>query len=367
MAWYDKMPFPGSDPTTTLSATMINRSLLPLFLLCTLALPAGAADTHFMTFGDSITIGHGDGGIRCPDDIDPTGGYPPRLSPQLAARGIDAVFSNHGACGERTGAGVTRIDSVLNGGGDVIIIMEGTNDVSGLVGFETTVFNLNVMAQKAEAAGVVPVLASLVPRGPESGTDENNGKTFTIGEELRTDALQNGWSFADPFAEIFYRPSFFELYYTDQLHPNSTGYSLVANSMVDAAEEAATSDDLCAQVPPGPCTTSDTVMCLNQGRFRLQAVWKNFFGDEGVGHALPQTAASGAFFWVDPQHTEMMIKVLDGRANNNHFWVFYGALSNLEFTLIVTDTDTGECKEYLNPLGTFASVGDTFAFFDPLP
>ncbi len=343
---------------------MIKKSLLSLFLLCLSALPAGAANKHFLAFGDSITVGHGDGGVLCPDNTS-VGGYPPRLTPRLATRGIDATFANRGLCGERTFSGVTRIDSVLAGGGDVIIIMEGTNDVSGRVSAESTIFNLNVMAQKAEAAGVEPVLASLIPRGPDSGTDENNGKTFGIGNQLRIDAAQNGWAFADPFAEIFYRPSFFELYYADQLHPNPTGYGLVADSMVDAAEDAATREDLCSQVPPGPCVAGDTVMCLNQSRFRLAAVWKNFFGEEGVGHAVPQTDESGAFYWVDPQNIEMMIKVLDGRDNNNHFWVFYGALSNLEFTLIVTDTETGECKEYVNPLGTFASVGDTGAFFVP--
>lgn len=353
---------------------MINMPLLgsicaslarPLLLLCVVSLPAGAAE-HFLVFGDSITVGHGDGGVLCPNNTS-VGGYPPRLRPQLAARGIDAVFSNYGVCGERTDAGVTRIDNVLNGGGDVIIIMEGTNDISAGISFETALFNLNVMAQKAVLAGVEPVLASLVPRGPESGRDENNGRTYTVANRLEMDAAENGWAYADPFHALFDRPDFFELYYFDQLHPNSTGYAIVADSMVDAAADAATrGDGLCAQVPPGPCTSSDTVLCLNQSRFRLEAVWQNFFGDEGVGHAVQQTDDTGVFFWVDPQNIEVMIKVLDGRETNNHFWVFYGALSNLEFTLVVTDTEIDECKEYINPIGSFASVGDTAAFFDPI-
>ncbi len=339
-----------------------SRSLCALLLLCTVALPAAAAD-RFLAFGDSVTIGHGDGSIICPDNATITGGYPPRLRPRLAARGIDAVFSNFGECGEQTSAGVTRIDGVLATGGDVIIIMEGTNDVSRRVGFETTVFNLNVMAQKAEAAGIEPVLSSIVPRGPDANTDTNNGKTYTIGNELRIDAAENDWAFADPFDALFSNPDFFDLYYFDQLHPNPTGYGVVAESMVDAAVDAATRTDLCEQVPPGPCVASGTVLCLNQERFRLEARWQNFDGDGGAGQALPQTDDTGAFYWVDPQNIEMIIKVLDGRAINDHYWVFYGALSNLEFTLVVTDTVTGECKEYANPLGTFASVGDTGAFF----
>jgi hypothetical protein len=42
--------------------------------------------------------------------------------------------------------------------------------------------------------------------------------------------------------------------------------------------------------------------------------------------------------------------------------VFYGALSNVDYTLTVTDTTTGTVKTYHNPAGQFASVGDTQAF-----
>jgi hypothetical protein len=47
---------------------------------------------------------------------------------------------------------------------------------------------------------------------------------------------------------------------------------------------------------------------------------------------------------------------------NGKFWFFYGALSNVEYTITVTDTQTGETKEYRNPSGQFASVADTGAF-----
>ncbi|MCP3996333.1 MAG: hypothetical protein GY722_14935, partial [bacterium] len=62
------------------------KTLLSLFLLCLSALPAGAADKDFLVFGDSITIGHGDGDVLCPDNTS-VGGYPPRLRSRLAPRG----------------------------------------------------------------------------------------------------------------------------------------------------------------------------------------------------------------------------------------------------------------------------------------
>ena len=56
------------------------------------------------------------------------------------------------------------------------------------------------------------------------------------------------------------------------------------------------------------------------------------------------------------------MKVLDGRGINNHFWVFYGALSNVQYTITVYDTTTGTSKNYTNPSGQLASVADTSAF-----
>lgn len=50
------------------------------------------------------------------------------------------------------------------------------------------------------------------------------------------------------------------------------------------------------------------------------------------------------------------------RAVNSHFWVFYGALSDVEYTITVTDMLTGAMKTYFNPQGRLASVADTSAF-----
>jgi hypothetical protein len=54
--------------------------------------------------------------------------------------------------------------------------------------------------------------------------------------------------------------------------------------------------------------------------------------------------------------------VLDGRAINDNFWVFYGALSNVEYTISVTDLTTSSVHQYANPQGNLASVADTAAF-----
>lgn len=44
-----------------------------------------------------------------------------------------------------------------------------------------------------------------------------------------------------------------------------------------------------------------------------------------------------------------------------YYWFCYGALSDVGYTLTVTDTATGESVSYGNPLGTFGSGSDVTA------
>ncbi|HEY0783200.1 MAG TPA: ELWxxDGT repeat protein, partial [Thermoanaerobaculia bacterium] len=113
---------------------------------------------------------------------------------------------------------------------------------------------------------------------------------------------------------------------------------------------------------PSSCQPSPTVLCLAAGRFRVEAVWRDRDQHAGVGQAVPLTADTGYFWFFDSGNVEVMVKVLDGRGLNDHFWVFYGALSDVEYSLTVTDTQTGLSREYHNPAGQLASVGDTHGF-----
>ena len=76
----------------------------------------------------------------------------------------------------------------------------------------------------------------------------------------------------------------------------------------------------------------------------------------------PALADTGYFWFFNQANVEVVLKVLDGRPVNGKFWVFYGALSNVEYTLTVTDVQTGEHRAYSNPSGRLASEADTGAF-----
>lgn len=120
----------------------------------------------------------------------------------------------------------------------------------------------------------------------------------------------------------------------------------------------------------GSCVAGDLTLCLAANRFRVEVEWTSQSGvgtSVGVGNARPRTSDSGFFWFFDSENIELVVKVLDARGVNGHFWVFYGALSDVGYTLRVTDTETGQVRTYTNPQGTFASIGDTTAFADSSP
>ncbi len=114
------------------------------------------------------------------------------------------------------------------------------------------------------------------------------------------------------------------------------------------------------------CTT-DTTLCLEDGRFRVEASWKKSDGSSGMGHPVNLGSDSGYFWFRDPDNVELAVKALDGCSVNGHGWFFAGGLTNLEVAISVTDTATGETRRYTNSLGVaFHPITDTSAFGCPL-
>ncbi len=108
--------------------------------------------------------------------------------------------------------------------------------------------------------------------------------------------------------------------------------------------------------------SSDRTLYLNEDRFRVEITWRDFEDRTGSGRVVPLTDDTGLFWFFRESNIETIVKVLDGRGTNGNYWVFTGAATNVEYTLTVTDTETGRTFEYTNPLGNFASFAETEAF-----
>jgi ELWxxDGT repeat protein len=136
-----------------------------------------------------------------------------------------------------------------------------------------------------------------------------------------------------------------------------------ADRLFFTADDGLTGEELWAlPLAAAGCQPSDEALCLNGGRFRVEATWRDPQGRTGKGHGVALTGDTGYFWFFSAANVEVILKVLDGTGTNGHRWVFYGALSNVEYTLTVTDTVTGAARRYVNPPGRLGSVADTLAF-----
>ena len=81
--------------------------------------------------------------------------------------------------------------------------------------------------------------------------------------------------------------------------------------------------------------------------------------DYGLG-----SRESGLLYFFDRDNSEVLIKVLDACAVNNHRWVFVAPVTTLAFNLRVDETATGEYWQHKNPRGgaTATTKSDLQAF-----
>ncbi len=108
------------------------------------------------------------------------------------------------------------------------------------------------------------------------------------------------------------------------------------------------------------CQSSANAVCLVNNRFRLELDWANQFDStsgRGVGKKLSDLTA--AFSFTDPANLEVLVKTLDF---GDHVLVLYGTLSNLAYTLRITETTSGRVKTYVNAAGNYCGGLDSNAF-----
>lgn len=109
----------------------------------------------------------------------------------------------------------------------------------------------------------------------------------------------------------------------------------------------------------GACRPDSFSLCLLKKRFKVQVSWTNQFnGSSGGGLAVPATDSTGFFYFTDRSNYELIVKILDF---GTVVKVFYGELTNLTFTVTITDMQTGTVKTYQNTPGDCGGI-DQSAF-----
>lgn len=111
------------------------------------------------------------------------------------------------------------------------------------------------------------------------------------------------------------------------------------------------------------CVPSSTVACLVGGRFGVKVDWKTSDNKTGSGTAIKYTDATGLFWFFGSDNIEMMVKILNACPIGSTYWVFSAATTDVQYTLTITDSKSGQVKTYTHALGTPApAITDTNPF-----
>lgn len=137
--------------------------------------------------------------------------------------------------------------------------------------------------------------------------------------------------------------------------------NLCGQSDIGAFPSTVESGDIPSTPKVGGCVSTETSTCLLD-RFLVTIDWRDHDGNEGLGQVASENSQTSLFWFFGPDNIELAVKAIDGRDFNGHFWIFYGALSDVEYTLRVLDTVTGAEAVYRNEPGNLCGQGDTMAF-----
>jgi len=81
------------------------------------------------------------------------------------------------------------------------------------------------------------------------------------------------------------------------------------------------------------------------------------------GNPVVLTTDTGYFWFFAASNVEFVIKILNGCALNNRYWVFAGGLTDVRVDIRITDLAAGAVRTYANPQGrAFQPIQDTGAF-----
>ena len=146
----------------------------------------------------------------------------------------------------------------------------------------------------------------------------------------------------------------------------STGWT---QESIDIIQAANVEDYRESTVLDPPTQTTGLIIDVNGEIFEIvsftfvadgvekSAQMTNPFEGNGTGQV------SGLFYFLKITNWELMMKVLDGCGINDHYWVFAGMMTNLEYKLDIWQHSTNERLVISNPPGNIpVSVANTSAF-----
>lgn len=180
------------------------------------------AEKSILILGDSLTAGYG---------IELDQAYPALLQELIDARGLDYKVIGSGLSGETSAGGLRRVDWVLRGAVDIVVVALGGNDGLRGIDVEDTRKNLEAIVAKIRAkspeAKVVLAGMQMPPNMGEAYTTAFQGLYSEIAEKMGTELI--------PFL-LKDVGGVAELNQADGIHPTPEGHEVLARNVWEVLE-----------------------------------------------------------------------------------------------------------------------------------
>lgn len=278
-----------------------------------------------------------------------------------ASSSLGTPTSYYWRFGDGTNSGVLTSSTVTHSysqPGSYTVSLEVGKSGAGCFGGICTAAANNTLVVGGEV-GPLEARIGVLPECAESGCETDNVSSLRFLDQSSGAVTTRTWDFGDGTTSSnavvdhsWLTPGAYEVKLTvsDGVGTSEATVSVVVAEAMGGEPGGQPGDE----EPQGACQSSSTELCLNAGRFRVDITWQTE-SDSGEGRAVPfRTSDSGLFWFFDAANWEILVKVINGCALNDHYWVFAGSTTNVAYELTVTDTLTGESKTYSNEFGVSA-------------
>jgi lysophospholipase L1-like esterase len=194
---------------------------------------------RILCFGDSITLGVTSRGFFERFSLSPVEGYIPKLKRLLRQEfGDRAQLFNSGVGGETTGQGLERLRiEIRSARYDLVLLLEGVVDVNNdEPAFEEARANLKEMIRVVKGEGIPVIIATIPPLNADGFRTEGIQNVPKLNDVIRSEAEAEGVPLADHEKAFRRNPG---LQGPDGLHPNDSGYEVMAETWFEAIVDLA--------------------------------------------------------------------------------------------------------------------------------
>lgn len=215
-------------------------------------------------------------------------------------------------------------------------------------------YTLAVRAKHRNTAATTVVAAAIFTDGPDC-----QGNVVAVIRVLLGATPDNAW---------------ISLHSTDLTPASfaSAGIMLATPAAHGTAVRLEVDDVYFGPAAPNSCIPGGGQLCVDDApgnaRFRIFGTYSTAQGGGSLGgmHAIDLAGLGvghgGLMWFFSADNPELLVKVLNGCAITDHYWVFLSAGTNVSLDLYVQDTQTGGVTPYHNPdIAPFPAVQDLYA------